>query len=91
MKKDEWTLELEERYLKKNVIVRDSNPHIWILRTQSYPLCYLGIVDNLNQVIVHNLKRIFTKIPEDGWKVIEYSYVSGQFWQIIATSVFIPK
>ena len=28
-------------------------------------------------------------IPEDKWKFIEYSYVSGQFWQIIAMSVFL--
>ena len=57
---------IRRKISKKIVIVWDSNPHIWILRTQSYPLCYLGIVDNLIQVIVHNLKRFFTKIPEDG-------------------------
>ena len=30
----------------KNVLVRDSNPHIYILRKEKYPLDYRGIVDN---------------------------------------------
>ena len=54
---------------KKIVSVRDSNPHIWILRvrTQSYPLCYIGIEDNLIQVKLYTiLSAFFTKIPEDG-------------------------
>ena len=50
---------IRRKISKKIVIVRDSNPHIWFLRTQSYPLCYLGIVDNLIQIIVNNIKCIF--------------------------------
>ena len=51
---------MRRKIFKKIVIVQDSNPHIWFLRTQSYPLCYLGIVDNLIQIVVNNIiKRIF--------------------------------
>ena len=57
---------IRKRISKKIVIVRDSNPYIWFLRARSYPLCYLGIVDNLIQIIVNNIKRIFTKSHEDG-------------------------
>ena len=57
---------IRRKISKKIVIVRDSNPHIWFLRTQSYPSCYLRIVDNLIQIIVNNIKRIFKKSHEDG-------------------------
>ena len=57
---------IRRKISKKIVIVRDSNPHIRFLRTQSYPLCYLEIVDNLIQIIVPNIKLIFTKSHEQG-------------------------
>ena len=57
---------IRRKISKKIVIVRDSNPHILFLRTQSYPLCYLEIVHNLIQIIVPNIKRIFTKSHEEG-------------------------
>ena len=50
---------IRRKIFKKIVIVQDSNPHIWFLRTWSYPLCYLGIVDNLIQIVVNIIKRIF--------------------------------
>ena len=57
---------IRRKISKKIAIVQDSNPHIWFLRTRSYPLCYLEIVDNLIQIIVPNIKRIFTKSHEEG-------------------------
>ena len=57
----------------------DSNPHllsskasllsIWLSRNCDY---------HSDKQLYHNLNRTFTKIPKIQWKVIEFSYVSGQ-------------
>ena len=63
----------------------DSNPHLLSAKTLDYPLGCRGIwLISFRWVIVQQSKahflRRFTKAE---WKVIEYSYVSGQFWQTI--------
>ena len=70
---------IRRKISKKNCNCTGFQSTYLVPRTRSYQLCYLGIVDNLIQVVVHNLKRIFYEESRRWVNVIEYSYVSGQF------------
>ena len=64
----------------------DLNPHLLSAKTQDYPLGYRGNYDYFIQISNNRTtisNGLFTKNHEDWVKVIEYSYVSGQFWQTI--------